>query len=1149
MHAGEKEGAMKDDGASNADLKQELAALRKRIAELEAGKSLRALSELDTRKFYDAGSNFNELRKRAEKTLAERDDDGSGPFDEEVTRLLHEVEVFQVALAIQNEELRLSQIELSEQHERYFNLYDRAPVGYLTLDSQNGTILETNQAADLLFEMEPGAAIGKHIPFLLHKNSRQAFYRRFERTVGGGAEAPIEVENRERSRTIEMESVLVEGVGESGERTVLVAARDVTRMKRYEMELERSNVELERRVERRTAELRSSEERYRALLGVISDYAYALGVEPNGDYAPEWMTGNFEELTGYTLEELKAREAWLKLVHPEDYEIYSQRVKRFLADEETTAEYRLLTKDGAIKWVRDFGKPLERRPNGGALVYCGAQDVTAEKTALDETRKNQDRFRKMIARSGDVFALLSKEGDVEYLSENCKEILGYDADELLGENAFSFVHPDDLDIAREHFADILPEYEKSTALVFRFRVGSGEYRFIEGVARNLVEGPNIGAVLLNARDVTDKAIYERELLESEARISGLINNTDDAVFSFNADLELETMNEAFRLFFISRFERKAERGLALDDFPMEAEEKRRWSGYLDRALAGERFVAEERASAFGSDRVFDYSFNPIRDENDRVIGVAVFSRDITERVESERRLNETVAELQRMHEFHQTLINSTSDHIYAKDREFRYSVVNAAFAKSLGLTPPKVVGKTDAELGMADEILFGDPATGEPGIRAMDEATLRSRERVANANWRLVLPDGSERVYDIVQSPLRNADGEVYGLIGISRDVTGRRQIEEALRASEELNRATIDAIEETIFVVDRDLTILLVNSSFRKMMKSLNVASGAVVGSNVEEALPFLPARVAETMREQFRTGEIAQAEDVWMFGDQRLITATTSVPVLRAGEVERLVSISKDVTDYRVAIERLTKSESELKETIAAKDKFFSIVAHDLRGPFTGLLGFSDYLMRSSDTVEPDRLKDIAEKMNKSAQAVFSLIENLLQWSRVQTGKIQYNPRPVQARKVIDKLFALNQASIVQKKLTTENLVDPTTIVHADESMLQAIVRNLLSNAIKFTPDEGRVTVNARDAGEFVEFVVADTGVGVAPEDSAKLFKIDATHSAKGVKGEDGTGLGLILCKEFVERHGGEIRLESAPGEGAEIRFTIPRSLPPSE
>ena len=236
------------------------------------------------------------------------------------------------------------------------------------------------------------------------------------------------------------------------------------------------------------------------------------------------------------------------------------------------------------------------------------------------------------------------------------------------------------------------------------------------------------------------------------------------------------------------------------------------------------------------------------------------------------------------------------------------------------------------------------------------------------------------------------------------------------------------------------------------------------------------------------------------------------------------------------------LKESENQLKKNIATKDKLFSIIAHDLKSPFHSILGLSELMIDDMYRPEDANNKRILTHINTSAQSTLVLLDNLLNWSTTQTGKTSITLEKQSFSSIIKEIFELLSSAAENKNIHLSFLAPEEIIVHADMNMIKTILRNLISNAIKFTNPDGKINVYAMQSNGFVEITVSDNGVGMDEEAISKLFQLETNKSTYGTENEKGSGLGLILCKEFVEKHGGKIWVESELGKGSEFRFTLP-------
>jgi signal transduction histidine kinase len=237
-----------------------------------------------------------------------------------------------------------------------------------------------------------------------------------------------------------------------------------------------------------------------------------------------------------------------------------------------------------------------------------------------------------------------------------------------------------------------------------------------------------------------------------------------------------------------------------------------------------------------------------------------------------------------------------------------------------------------------------------------------------------------------------------------------------------------------------------------------------------------------------------------------------------------------------------KLMESEKHLIEINSTKDKFFSIISHDLRNPFAAIVSFSRILKRDMENLTADEMKELALELDKSVLKINNLLENLLQWSRAQTGKIRYQPEYIAVHEIVKDNLALFKNNAKEKKITLIDKVNDNTVAWADKNMTDTVIRNLLSNALKYTDEGGKISLKSKVKDHMVYISVEDNGVGMTEDNKKKIFRLDTLHSTYGTMDEKGSGLGLLLCKEFVEKQGGIISFESELTKGSVFTFSLP-------
>ncbi|MBK8396377.1 MAG: PAS domain S-box protein [Leptospiraceae bacterium] len=250
-------------------------------------------------------------------------------------------------------------------------------------------------------------------------------------------------------------------------------------------------------------------------------------------------------------------------------------------------------------------------------------------------------------------------------------------------------------------------------------------------------------------------------------------------------------------------------------------------------------------------------------------------------------------------------------------------------------------------------------------------------------------------------------------------------------------------------------------------------------------------------------------------------------------------------DITERKLAEEKIKQYAIELERVNKAKDKFFSIIADDLRNPFMGIITVAELLKGKLSGINSEmssQLLKYVEIIHASSKSAFSVMENLIQWSKSQTGDIDFNPTSIYISKIIEGTLPLITVSAFKKNIIIENGLCGMELVYADESLSVTILRNLFTNAIKFSHPDGKITLSTLVNKNFIEISITDSGIGIDSENLISIFKFDSNYSGRGTWNETGTGLGLNLCKEFVEKQGGKIWAESELGKGSKFTFTLP-------
>lgn len=276
-------------------------------------------------------------------------------------------------------------------------------------------------------------------------------------------------------------------------------------------------------------------------------------------------------------------------------------------------------------------------------------------------------------------------------------------------------------------------------------------------------------------------------------------------------------------------------------------------------------------------------------------------------------------------------------------------------------------------------------------------------------------------------------------------------------------------------------------------------------------------------------------------------LCAIDTKPKTLTSAQEQALKILAKQIMgqlELRLSFKKLQNYSKELRQINASKDRFFSIIAHDLKSPFNAILGFADILNTDVDELSPEQIKEITSDIYNTGISTLKLLDNLLQWSMIETGNLSWRPKRLHLHQVVENVLNLLSGTAFHKKITLVNEVDLEVNVYGDLIMLESVLQNIINNAIKFSHLGAKVTISCtQEDNDLIRIMVTDTGVGMNQEQMNRLFDMEYTATRPGTNGERGTGLGLLLCKEFVHKNGGSLKVESRLDEGSQFSFTIPK------
>lgn len=539
----------------------------------------------------------------------------------------------------------------------------------------------------------------------------------------------------------------------------------------------------------------------------------------------------------------------------------------------------------------------------------------------------------------------------------------------------------------------------------------------------------------------------------------------------------------------------------------------------------------------------------------------VIVKDLSDKIEIESRYTR---ELQ----LQQYFMDYLPDSIYFKDLHSRFIKANKATLVKMGLNSfEELIGKTDFDIFRDEHAKLA---------KKDEEEIIKNRTSIINKIEKETWQDGKITWASTTKIPLINENNSVYGTFGITRDITDLKKSEIIKEALFKISSAVTSHIKisELFEFIHHTISELMRAENFYIAMYHQDTDTVSFPywvdevdpqpeEQKAERGLTEYVLRTGCTqlineeldmkLREEGETSLLGEPTKIWLGVPLKVEGKTIGVIVvqdyndpLTYGEEEKeiLTYISEQIAlaiDKKYNEEKIIQYSEELKELNASKDKFFSIIAHDLKSPFHGLLGLTRMIVEEYDSMTESEVKLYLQTIKESTESTYKLIENLLEWSRLESGRMKYNPALQNMFMIVEDTRILLSQNARMKNINLRNKLSHQSFVWGDDAMLQSLIQNLISNAIKFTPVNGSIEMSENKHDEYIEYIVSDNGVGIRDTDIKKLFRIDINFSTRGTQQEKGTGLGLALCKEIVNIHGGKIKVQSKIGEGTKIIFTL--------
>jgi PAS domain S-box-containing protein len=472
------------------------------------------------------------------------------------------------------------------------------------------------------------------------------------------------------------------------------------------------------------------------------------------------------------------------------------------------------------------------------------------------------------------------------------------------------------------------------------------------------------------------------------------------------------------------------------------------------------------------------------------------------------------------------IIDKTSEMLVVTDSAGIIQYVNATFEKITGYSKLEIIGKRISILGISikNQEFIGnvwhDVLSGKSW-----HGTVKNKKK-----------DGTVYDEELTITPVFDDFGKLINVIELKRDITDEIKQQQAVLELESRFKGIFDNAMEGIYQSSIDGRLITANKALLQMLGY----------SSLEEF------QTLDLSRSVYVDPEDRKAFQTIMDKDGRVIDYEIKLRKKDGSEIvvlensRAVTNLEGDILYYEGIIQDITKrkeADEAIRSLNAQKDKFLSIISHDLRAPFNSILGFTEMLLDETAEFSPEERKEFLIYIKQAAEQQLNLVNNLLEWSRLETGRVRFEQVPINLKELVGNCIVSLLGNAMRKQIDLFSNIPEHITVNIDESLTSQLFGNLLSNALKFTPQNGKVWVDFVELKEdFVKVAVRDSGVGIPPEDFNKLFRIDTKYYSRGTEGEEGSGLGLALCAEIVQKHGGKIEVQSELNKGTSFIFTLP-------
>lgn len=759
------------------------------------------------------------------------------------------------------------------------------------------------------------------------------------------------------------------------------------------------------------------------------------------------------------------------------------------------------------------------------IFFTEISETVKEKKLLEAGIKELNEFKTITEAVTDAVFAVDLDGMIYFWNKTAEYLFGYSRSEVFGK--FFGKALDVFD--KEYFNVIKDELIKSNTWKITLTVykKNGQKEIID--AKFTYKGNGSETIIVLCTNITERTLKEQQLKASEEKFKMIVNKTSELICNIDIEGYITYVNPAF--------------SNALK-FPENEILNKRFYEFISPEYLRQN---EFKVNKFDKISTSEIRLTLLSKKKDEITVNAIFApvyiknklsyfncllTDITDKKQTQRDLK-----------IFQSMFDAFQDGV-AVECEGKFIMTNKIFPRIFGYSNEnELLGKNITELANSEDV-----------NRLIGYLDLLSHKKDIPGRFEFLgkRKDGINFYAETSFSSFR-IEGKKY-IVMVTADITERKRAQQAIRDSEEKYRNITENIDDFLFTFESTGTALKPVFYTSSVEKITGYSQSDLLGDPwlifkiiYPDDFAGLKKRLISLLKSHIQLSGEFEFRIINRHGNVVWTRAKVNLIRNSEGKIHRIYGLVTDISLRKKAEKELTVSTDNLIKLNETKDRFISIVSHDLRTPFTSILGFTDLLLSDKELLESER-KQYTEFIQESSKSMLSLVNSLLDWTRLQTGRIKFEPERIEAFKIIESSLNALSGTAFHKNIEISSNVADGIFVFTDKDLILQVFNNLISNAIKFTPKNGsiRISVTPSSKIRFMEFSIKDSGTGIKEENLNKLFRVDTKFTSEGTDGEKGTGLGLSLVKEIIEKHGGQVWVESKWGYGSEFKFTLPIASP---